>query len=306
MPRKKRSKGANSCATDDATNQRDPSSPQSQLQAGQDTSLHNAVVQRWRQCRVAFDEGQMRRWLNLPPCTSHPPSQIPLILWKVKCLKHMHACEASMEAMDVLQWAREHPYLKVIVKTISWLLPEQLVMVILNITQQLTRTKVPEGILPCEGYLTGRFVFPHATHCCCCLLTVCFWRLYLEMWGSSFQEAGEGAFSMTTFMMRSLTWGNSNAPLWPEERFKASVHTPPCGKESEVDWNCILWQHNRTYVPRGLCFLETMTRGGTTEVQIVIFALKKFTGGPGDDDDLADVSLSYPNHNMTSFNTIIS
>lgn len=43
---------------------------------------------------------------------------------------------------------------------------------------------------------------------------------------------------------------------------------------------------------RGLCILETDTGPkGALEYQIVVSAMKKFTGGPGDDDDLAEVRM---------------
>jgi hypothetical protein len=46
----------------------------------------------------------------------------------------------------------------------------------------------------------------------------------------------------------------------------------------------------RKYVARGLCVLETKDGArGACQYQIVISAMKKFTGGPGDDDDLAEV-----------------
>lgn len=47
----------------------------------------------------------------------------------------------------------------------------------------------------------------------------------------------------------------------------------------------------RKYVARGLCVLETKDGArGACQYQIVISAMKKFTGGPGDDDDLAEFS----------------
>jgi hypothetical protein len=55
--------------------------------------------------------------------------------------------------------------------------------------------------------------------------------------------------------------------------------------------------HRSKYVARGLCVLATNNGPrGECQYQIVISAMKKFTGGPGDDDDLAEVGASLTRH----------
>ncbi|KAL0483787.1 ATP synthase subunit atpF [Acrasis kona] len=54
--------------------------------------------------------------------------------------------------------------------------------------------------------------------------------------------------------------------------------------------------HIRTFIPRGCCILEVddQTNKKTT-FHLVVFAMKKFTGGPGDDDDLSSLLESEDN-----------
>lgn len=48
-----------------------------------------------------------------------------------------------------------------------------------------------------------------------------------------------------------------------------------------------LFEHTRTYVPRGLSILEKIPANDKekSEYHIVVYAMKKFTGGPGDEDE---------------------
>ena len=150
------------------------------------SSIQKAVLQKWYKQKVFFKIDDMKRWI----------SEAPL----------------SNGATDLLNWANEHPYLKV------------------------ARTRVPQGIITTSG---------------------------------ADEEVYHEIIDIT---VRPPT-------------VKSRGH----GRILDDDIYD-LFPRVRQFVPRGLCLFASIA-SSTSEIkecQVVIFGMKKFTGGPGDDDDMEE------------------